>query len=565
MSQVQHEPITLPDGTTLRATVHRPETTRPAPVVLALTPYPVDAARQEMGESELVARGLAVVVVALRGTGASEGVFVPWARHAEDAHAVVDWCARQPWASGAVVGWGRSYLAQAQLYLASTGHPALRAMHLGVCPGDPVEIIYRGGAVVLGSALGWATAMTRGELMRAAARGEDVTAELEEWEALASDPDAAARTAPLADVPLLARRFPAWREWMTHPASDPWWGQWALPPRHAVPTLFVAGWHDIFRDLTLRQFAEAQHPGSRLVVGPWGHGAPAQAMGEVDYGRAAARGAEQLGAEAVEFLVAHATAPPADTAPADATPADAAPAFGAVTGPRVRVFVMGENTWRDLAEWPPADTVPTPWHLAPGGTLQPDPVHGEAEPSTFVHDPADPVPTIGGPNLFPRGDAARATGPWDQRPLDGRADVLRFVSAPLAADLTVIGDVVAHLCAATDALDADWAAKLVDVHPDGTALPVLDGISRAREVLGELVPPGEVREVAVDLGATAHTFLAGHRLRVDVSSSNFPRFDPNPGTGEGTGVTARSAFRVAHQQVRHDGRHASRIVLPVAP
>ncbi|MDM8083303.1 CocE/NonD family hydrolase [Cellulomonas cellasea] len=549
MSQVEQlVPIPLTDGSTLRATVHRPATDEPVPVVLALTPYPIDAARQEMGESELVARGLAVVVVALRGTGASEGAFVPWQGHVEDAHAVIEWCARQPWSSGSVVGWGRSYLAQTQLYLASTGHPALRAMHLGVCPGDPVGIIYRGGAVVLGSALNWATAMTRGELMRAAARGEDVSAELVEWEALAADPDAAARTAPLAGFPLLNRRFPAWRDWMTHPAGDPWWRQWALPPRPAVPTMFVAGWHDLFRDLTLREFTTAQHPDSRLVVGPWGHGLPAQAMGEVDYGRAAARGAEQAGADGVEFLVAHATGAPDD-----------------VTGPRVRVFVMGENAWRDLDTWPPRDTVSTTWHLAPGGRLASEAADGSAEPSTFVFDPRDPVLTIGGPNLFARGDTARGTGQWDQRPLDHRPDVLRFMSPPLDEDVTVIGDVVVRLWAATDALDTDWTAKLVDVHPDGTALAVLDGISRVREVLGELVPPGEVREVAVELGATAHTFRAGHRLRLDVSSSNFPRFDPNPGTGAGAGVTARSKFRVAHQRVRHDAAHPSRLVLPVAP
>lgn len=546
MSQIeQHVPITLTDGTTLRATVHRPSP-QPAPVVLALTPYPVDAARQEMGESELVARGLAVVVVSLRGTGASEGAFVPWREHAEDAHAVIDWCARQPWSTGSVVGWGRSYLAQTQLYLASTGHPALRAMHLAVCPGDPVGVIYRGGAVVLGSALNWATAMTRGELARAAARGEDVAADLDEWEALAADPDAAARTAPLADLPLLRRRFPAWRDWMTHPAGDPWWQQWALPPRPAVPTLFVAGWHDLFRDLTLKQFATARHPASRLVVGPWGHGFPGQAIGEADYGRAAARGAEQLGAEGVDFLVAHATGQPADAA-----------------APRVRVFVMGENAWRDLGAWPPPGTVSTSWHLAPGGLLAPEAVGGSAEPSTFVFDPCDPVPTVGGPNLFARGDAARGTGPWDQRPLDHRADVLRFASPPLGEDMTVIGDVAVRLWAATDALDTDWTAKLIDVHPDGTALAVLDGIARVREALGELAPPGEPREVTVELGATAHTFLAGHRVRLDVSSSNFPRFDPNPGTGAGAGVTDRSQFRVARQQVFHDDGRPSRLILPV--
>ncbi|WP_188037261.1 CocE/NonD family hydrolase, partial [Actinotalea sp. JY-7885] len=180
-------PLPLADGTVLRATVHRPAGDAPVPVVLALTPYPVDAARQEMGEQGLVDRGLAVVVVALRGTGASEGTFVPWAGHIEDAREVLEWCATRPWATGAVVGWGRSYLAQTLLYLASAGHPALRAMHLAVCPGDPVDVAYRGGALLLGSSLNWAAAMTRGALARAAARGEDVAAEAAQWETLVDD------------------------------------------------------------------------------------------------------------------------------------------------------------------------------------------------------------------------------------------------------------------------------------------------------------------------------------------------------------------------------------------
>lgn len=545
-------PIPLADGTVLRATVHRPVTEGPVPVVLALTPYPVNAARQEMDEQAFVDRGLAVVVVALRGTGASEGAFVPWEGHAQDARDVLEWCASQPWATGAVVGWGRSYLAQTLLYLASTGHPALRAMHLAVCPGDPVDVAYRGGALLLGSSLNWVTAMSRGEIGRAAARGEDVADDAAAWEELASDLVGAARSGPFADLPLLARRFPAWRAWVTHPAGDPWWGERALPPRPGIPTLYVAGWHDIFRDLTLRQYATARHPASRLVVGPWAHGAPWRAIGEADHGRAAARGAEKLAAQAVDFLVAHATGAAAPADPAAAEPA-----------PPVRVFVMGIDEWRDLDAWPPPAAA-RPWYLAPDGVLAAEPAH-EAPPSTFTADPADPVPTVGGTNLFEQGDAALGAGPWDQRRLDGRPDLLTFVSPPLTADLTVIGDVVVHLVAATDAVDTDWVATLSDVHPDGPALGVLQGVARVREVLGGLVPPGEAREVPVDLGATAHTFRAGHRLRVDVASSSFPRFDVNPGTGTSAAVTPVADHRAAHQTVHHDAARPSRLVLPVVP
>ncbi|TQL02722.1 CocE/NonD family hydrolase [Cellulomonas sp. SLBN-39] len=536
-------PVPLADGTVLRATVHRPVTDAPVPVVLALTPYPVDGARAEMGEDALVERGLAVVVVALRGTGASDGTFEPWAGHRDDGRDVLDWCVRQPWCSGAVVGWGRSYLAQTLLAVAAAGHPALRALHLGVVPGDPVGVVYRGGALLLGSALGWVTAMGRGEILRAAAAGQDVAADLAAWEELAEAGERVALDGVVADHPVLARWFPAWRDWVTHPPADPWWAERALPPRPALPTFLVAGWHDIFRDLTLDLFATCP-PGSRLVVGPWGHGPAGRAIGAVDHGRAAARGAEEVGAQVLDHLVGHATGEPV---------ADA---------PRVRVFVMGEDAWRGLETWPPPAN-PTAWYLRPGGSLGPEPAPAAA-PSAFVHDPADPVPTVGGPNLFARGDAARGTGAWDRRVLDGRADVLRFDSPPLADDVTVIGDVEVTLVASTDALDTDWTATLVDVHPDGTALGVVDGVVRVGQVLGA-VPPDEPREVTVHLGATAQRFGAGHRLRLEVASSSFPRFDVNPGTGALAALTGPAGRRVVHQRVHHDATRPSRLVLPVVP
>ncbi|GAA4623194.1 CocE/NonD family hydrolase [Cellulomonas oligotrophica] len=537
-------PVPLADGTVLRATVHRPVTDAPVPVVLALTPYPVDAVRAEIGEDALVERGVAVVVVALRGTGASDGTFVPWAGHRADGWDVVDWCARQEWSTGAVVGWGRSYLAQTLLAVAAAGHPALRALHLAVVPGDPVGVVYRDGALLLGSALGWVTAMARAEIARAAAAGQDVAADLAAWEELAEAGEQVALDGVVVDHPVLARWFPAWRDWVTHPPTDPGWAERALLPRPALPTFLVAGWHDVFRDLTL-DLLRSCPPGSRLVVGPWGHGPAGRALGEVDHGRVAARGAEAVAAQGLDFLVAHATGAPVDD------------------GPRVRLLVTGEGAWRDLEDWPPPATA-TPWHLQPGGVLAPDAAPGAAAPSTYVADPAAPVPTVGGPNLFARGDAARGTGPWERRVLDGRRDVLRFDSAPLGDAVTVVGDVVATLWVATDALDADWTATLVDVHPDGTALGVVDGVVRAGQVLGP-VPPGEVREVTVRLGAAAHAFAAGHRLRLEVASASFPRFDVNPGTGGLAALTGPAGRRVAHQRVHHDAAHPSRVVLPVVP
>lgn len=544
-------PVPMPDGTVLRAVVVRPVTDDPVPVVLVRSPYPLADARFEVDLMGLAARGLALVLVSLRGTGASEGTFRPWRDDAADGVATIAWCARQPWSDGRVATLGRSYVAHTQLYAAGGAPPALRAMVTGVVPTDPRLLTYTGGALNLGSTLAWAAGMAGVNLGRRAAAGEDVSALQDAWGRLMGGfPDAYATT-PLTDVPVLDELFPAWREWLEHPDDDDHWRALELPDRPAVPTFVVAGWHDIFRDGSLREFArEPRHPASRLVVGPWSHGAPNRSLGDVDHGAAASGAAIGLDGQLLDFLAAHLR----DDAPGDAGPTP------------VSVFVTGADEWTQHASWPPPAT-DTHLHLHPG-RLSADAPAADVEPSRFTFDPHDPVPTLGGANLMPTGEAAGMCGSVDQRPLDARTDVLRFVGDALAEPVTVIGPVRLTLHAATSAADTDWTAKLVDVHPDGTALNVVDGVLRARHrdpAHPTLLPAGEVHELVVELGAVGHRFRAGHRIRLDVSSSNFPRFDRNPGTGAPGGTTPASAFVVAHQQVRHDAAHPSRLTLPVVP
>jgi putative CocE/NonD family hydrolase len=232
---------------------------------------------------------------------------------------------------------------------------------------------------------------------------------------------------------------------------------------------------------------------------------------------------------------------------------------------------MGDNVWRDEDEWPLARTRWERWYMHSQGSLAPS-APGESDPpSRYVHDPRDPVPTVGGATLMAGrpGDVSWLPGPRDQRGVEARSDVLSFTSEPLAADLEVTGPVSVTLHAATSAADTDFTAKLVDVWPDGRALSVTDGIVRARyhrgNGLADPITPGRVYEYTIDLIATSQVFRASHRLRVDVASSNFPCFDRNTGSGAPAAIATEADFAVTEQTIRHDAAHPSHITLPVIP
>lgn len=547
-------PVPLRDGTVLRAVVTRPADGAPAPVLLMRSPYPLEGARFDVDPWGVLRRGLVLVRVSHRGTGASDGDFEPWRDDAADGADAIAWCAAQPWSSGDVVTYGRSYLAQTQLYAASERPPALRGMGLGVCPGDPYDVVHQGGALLLGSSLGWALAQAGGGLARAVARGDEAPEALARWRTAMADFDAIVVGDGTADLPreVLDVGLPSWRAWVDHPVRDEWWSERALPAREAVPSFYVGGWHDIFVRGTLAQFERSRHPASSLVVGPWGHGPALASLGEVHHGPEADALGLGLEAEMLDALARWARAEPG--APA----ADDRP---------VRLFVMGAGRWFATTSWPPPESRDRTYFLHGDGRLAAESPEVGAPPVTYVHDPADPVPTVGGPNLFLRGEAAYGTGSWDQRAKDARPDVVRFETPPLEADLDVVGVVRLSLVASTSALDTDWCATLVDVHPDGRALNVVDGVVRARFATSDarerLLEPDVAHRLEIEVGPTAQRFAAGHRVRVDVASSNHPRFDVNPGTGGTWAGTPRAEHVVAHQRVHVDHDAASYLTLPV--
>jgi putative CocE/NonD family hydrolase len=318
-----------------------------------------------------------------------------------------------------------------------------------------------------------------------------------------------------------------------------------------VPALITASWYDVILGHDLEHFARVRRQAvsdvareqTRLIVGPWSHGMFLNVVGALDFGRRAMGGSLDLGADLGSLQAAWLGAQLADL------PGDRGPAADA--GPRVRLFVQGVNRWRDEPDWPLARARPTPWYLRAGGDLAPQPPGADDAPDEFVFDPNDPCPTCGGDLVKP---PDHAPGPQDQAPLLGRPDVLVYTSQTLERDLEVVGPVSAVLHAATTGVSSDFVVKLCDVHPDGRTFNVCDGIVRTT---------GDVGEWPVDLWATAIVFRAGHRVRVVVSSSDFPRYERNPNTGEDPWEA--TVFRSVRQTVFHDTRRASHVVLPVIP
>ena len=538
--------VPMRDGVSLCADAYLPDGDEPVPVILSRTPYdrsfrltPVAALDPERATEA----GFALVVQDVRGLGGSGGEFRPFDSETPDGCDTIEWLAAQPWCDGNVGMAGRSYPAGAQ-WRAAVGRPEhLRAINPVVAGNDLyLNWLYRGGAFELGFNLFWVHLMTNPR-----ARGS-----LDEHY----------RHLPLTDPPLLADNPAAdfYREWLAHPTYDEHWKAMSLRGRYGdvqVPALNVAGWFDVFLSGTLENFvgvresggSERARAGTRLIVGPWAHGNayggwPDHAFKEFE--RMDAIDLTEIG---IDFFARHLRGgePDEDEAP-------------------VRMFVMGANRWRDEPEWPLARARTERWFLRAEGRLAPEPPAGEGH-DEYVYDPRDPAPTIGGPTSMPAKFMRQNAGPLDQSPLDKRDDVLIYSSPPLERPLEVTGPLELVLFAATSAPDTDWVAKLCDVNPEGKALILAEGVIRARYREGFEEPrpiePERVLEYRLDLVATSNVFRPGHRIRLYVTSSSFPRFDRNANTGNPIGADTEEDMRAATQRIFHDADHASHLLLPV--
>jgi putative CocE/NonD family hydrolase len=556
------------DGVILRADVYRPAARGTYPILLQRTPYSKNDDSYLDGFRALAARGFIVIVQDTRGRYMSDGIARPH-DEAEDGFDTIRWARTLPGASGAIGMWGGSYLATTQLLAASLQPEGLIALFPSSSYSSRYDMVFQGGAFYLNDGLGWNLGQSIDVRRRVLTPLRDRDGPV----ALDDEQRKAFRERWLWHLPLksmdaleLKRFAPGYADMLAHPSYDSFWERFDIAARHGrftTPAFHLTGWYDTLLTGTLRNFAglrahaatDTARRHQRLIVGPWTHARPtlqSTRIGDVDYGPHAGFPAQQAYEQWFDRWL--------KDGGAAATSAMAAEA-------PLRIFVMGENKWRDEHEWPLARARSTTFYLHSGGhanSLSGDGILSSVAPQTepadqYTYDPWDPVPTgaSGGYSRIPS----------DQRPLEQRADVLVYTTPPLERDVEVTGPLSVTLWIASSAPDTDFTAKLVDVHADGTARAINDGILRTRYRRSQSVPvlltPGEPTEITIDLGATSNVFLAGHRIRLDVSSSNFPRFDRNPNTGGTFGED--SELRRARQTVFHDATHPSRLILPVIP
>lgn len=543
-------PATMRDDTVLRADVYRPATGGPYPVLLARLPYGKNDPLMISGldPTGMARKGFIVVVQDTRGRFASDGDWEPWTFEADDGYDTVRWAAALPGSNGRVGMIGGSYFGSTQWTAALSKPPELKAIAPQITWSEPDDGLFaRGGAIELGLSVAWSLMVGADTLMRRHA-GDPAALEAA-LGALVHDMDAAASS---VNWELPAGRHPVYQRHgihdlgFEHALRDPEWSAACrVAGRQAevdVPSLNLGGWYDIFCQGTLDNYVASRAAGrpATLVMGPWEHEERTGQIGDVNFGVAAS--ADVLGFRGTVNDVQSAWFRKWLTSDATSGP----------ELPPVLLFVMGRNEWREEQEWPLARAVDTDLFLRAEGGLGFDaPAPGEGS-DTYVYDPADPAPTTGGAILM---SSEFRRGPLDQARVEARADVLVYTSEPLAEDLEVTGRVRAFVHAATDAPSTDWVVRLCDVDPEGVSLNVVDGIVRADTT------PGEFTEHAVDLWSTSYVFRTGHRLRVHVTSSNFPRWDRNLNTGEP--VDSGTDLRPARQEIAHDAARPSRIVLPV--
>jgi putative CocE/NonD family hydrolase len=587
------EQAPMRDGVMLATEVYRPAGQGRFPVVLERTPYnrrsPAPGTDCDSPTGQFFAeRGYVLLSQDVRGRYRSGGEFDAMRQEADDGYDAVEWAAAQAWSNGKVGMIGGSYVGLTQWQAAIKQPPHLVAIAPHYSSSDYHHgWTYQGGAFDLWFAMSWISQTLAPDTLQRRLEAEGMSAEevTEEVTAFVTKGRTQLFDDWLRQVPL--KDFDGFRrdgniaayfdEWVARPRYDDYWATLDLEtkyPQVQVPALVTGGWYDIFQTGTVRNFqgmqamggSDTARAGTKLIVRALCHACPADTTaGEVDFGPDNALDLNATWARWFDYWLKGID-------------------NGVPDDPAVRIFVMvppdtgttGDGFWITADAFPPRDVVETRFYLESGGnanTSRGDGVltpEGPGESSDvhadeYVYDPHDPVPTVGG-NMCCRDDML-ASGAFDQRDVEQRDDVLVYSTPPLEEDVVVIGPVRVDLWAASSAPDTDFTAKLVDVHVDGYAQNISEGIVRARYRNSNEEPswitPGAVHDYTIDLGHTATVFRKGHRIRLEVSSSNFPHFDRNPNTATVFGEGGQ--LMPASQQVWHDQGHPSQLVLQVAP
>ena len=542
-------PARMRDGVVLRANIYRPAGPGPWPTLVARTPYGKDlpGATAWLDPVRAAAAGFMVVLQDVRGRFASEGEWQPFMHEADDGYDTVEWAARRPGSNGRVGMFGPSYWGSTQWLAAIEQPPSLGAIAPGLTWSDPDDgLLHRGGARELGMGLVWSLEQGIDYVRRLDEPPEQidwrVDGLIDELDRL---PDVGFWQLPVCAAGVLARHdvpeLGGIRGRLDRAAA----AACRVTGRHdrvTVPVLGIGGWHDPFVQGVLDNHMAMTSLGrdSHIVIGPWSHSNFSDTIGGLSFGmRARKDGGPAGGPEDVnELQLAWFRRRLTPEAAAETDPAP------------VRIFVMGANQWRDETSWPSPRATEQRWYLRSQGELTRTPPGLSETASEFTYDPANPAPTAGGQTLIsPRWPG----GPIDQAAIEARPDVLVFTSGPLAEDLEVTGRVRVALHAHSSAPSTDWVARLCDVHPDGRSYGLCDGILRVTD--GASHP----HRHDLDLWSTSNLFRSGHRLRLQVTSSSFPRWDRNLNTGD----QQRAEHVRARQHLDHDADHPSWLQITV--
>jgi uncharacterized protein len=547
--------VKMRDGVFLVADIYRPQAEGKFPVIMTRTPY---NRKDPTTGNYLASYGYVVIQQDTRGRFDSGGEFYPFKSEMNDGYDTIEWAAGLPYSDGRVGMYGGSYVGATQMLAAASNPPHLAGIFPYVTAAEYYEgWTYEGGALMQWFASSWSSGLAVDTLQRKTSG----LIRSKEW----------VEKLPVEDyrmlnLPSIADVTPYFRDWVEHETNDDFWRAVKVSDHYGemkIKALHSGGWHDIFSGGSIRNYidlrkkaptAEARD-GQRLLMGPWAHAATSSEgkIGDVTFGKQAVLNMNETILKWYDYVLK-------------------GKQNEFATGKPVRIFVMGDNVWRDENEFPLARTEYTKYYLhsskganSAGGDGALSTVMPKAEKAdAFDYDPANPVPTIGGRLCC---GAGYSPGPFDQRSNEGRSDVLVYSTPPLDQDLEVTGFITAELYATTSAADTDFTAMIVDVDPSGYARYLGDGIIRARyrnsTAKAEPIEGGKLYKYTIDLWATSNVFKAGHRIRVYISSSNFPRFNRNLNTGEKTFGATR--MEKARQTIYHDAEHPSAIVLPVIP
>ena len=563
-------PVNMRDGTTLYADICRPDIEGRFPAILTRlwhnkTGMLAGGRDSYLNPLRMARAGYAVVIQDCRGTGASEGEFYPWRGNMDDGYDSVEWIAAQSWCDGNVGMYGLSHHAYSQWAAALSQPPHLKA----ICPAQH-PITSRGEPTVKGGVFRLQTniAVTLGQIANAMSKSNLPPNELksirEVMAHITNDIEELSLFLPLKDAPFvkLAEQlglFPFYIDWLMHIDDADYWEKLCSPApleKVIVPVFQICGWYDVFamggnlknyEAMKTRGGSDLSRKNQKVIMGPWIHGTELTSnVGELNFGMASAGASIDVTGMHIRWFDRWLKGIE----------------NGITEEPPIRIFVMGDNIWRDEYEWPIARTKYINFYLHSGGQANSRSGDGVLsqeipdieETDVFHYDPRNPVPTKEG-------------GPLDQEKLEKRSDVLVYTSAPLDSEIEVTGPIIVKLWAASSAIDTDFTGKLVDVWPNGKAYNIVDGIVRARYrdsiTAAKFVEPGKVYEFTIDLGATSNVFKTGHRIRVDISSSNFPKWDRNLNTGHPIGQDAE--IKVALQTIYHERQYPSHIILPIIP